>query len=134
VLIPRSIGFKVGTVRALSIGMTVVSALLVAAHFLRSGSYVLTVAGALFPALLVLRNRLGVRIVQLLLILAAAEWLWTLTLIALERQALGQPWIRMAFILGAVAALSIASALLLGRWFFRAVEAPGKRENRRPCA
>jgi hypothetical protein len=38
VLIARSIGFKVGAVRALSIELTIVSALLVAAHFLRSTS------------------------------------------------------------------------------------------------
>lgn len=60
---------------------------------------------------------MAVRIVQLLLILAAAEWLWTLAQIALERQALGQPWVRMALILGTVAAVSVASAVLLGRWF-----------------
>jgi hypothetical protein len=118
-LIARGIGFKVGSVRAFSIGMTVVSALLIAAHFLRSGSYVLTAAGALFPALLILRNRMAVRIVQLLLILAAAEWLRTLVLIALERQALSEPWLRMALILCVVAALTIASAVLLGRSFLR---------------
>jgi hypothetical protein len=119
--------------RAFSVGITIVSAVLIAAHFLRSGSYVLTAAGALFPALLLLRTRLAVRIVQLLLIIAAAEWLRTLVLIALERQAVGEPWMRMAFILGAVAVLTLASAVLLGRWFSTAGEL-AQRDHRQSSA
>ena len=118
--------------RALSIGMTVVSALLIAAHFLRTGAYVLTAAGALFPAILILRNRTAVRIVQLLLLLAAAEWLRTLLSIALERQALDQPWLRMALILAAVAAITVASAVLVGRSFLRGGALETARNHRQP--
>lgn len=100
--------------RALSIVMTVVSALLIAAHFLRSGPYVLVAVGALFPLLLMFKSRIALRVVQFLLILSAAEWIRTLASIALLRQALGEPWIRMAVILGVVAAFSLASAVLLG--------------------
>jgi hypothetical protein len=132
VLIARGIGFKVGSVRILSIGMTILSALLIAAHFLRTGSYVLTVAGAVFPALLLFRNRTAVRVVQVLLILAAAEWLRTLVLIALEREALGEPWLRMALILGAVGALSGAAAVLLGHSFASTIEASAERHERQP--
>jgi hypothetical protein len=129
VLIGRGIGFKVRGVRALTIAMTVASALLIAAHFLRTGSYLLAAPSAVFPALLLLRTRLAVRIVQLLLILAAAEWLRTIALIAAERQAFAQPWMRMALILGAVAAVTFTSAVLLGRRFLRAEDRPARRDE-----
>ena len=106
--------------RALSIGLTVLSALLIAAHFFRSGSYLLTAVGALFPALLLLRRRFAVRVVQALLFVAALEWIRTLILLAMDRQAMGQPWIRMALILGTVAGVSVVAALLIGRRFGRA--------------
>ena len=101
--------------RTLSIVTTVISALLIAAHFLRSGAYVLTAAAALFPVLLLLKTEVALRIVQALLLLITGEWLHTLAVIALQRQALGEPWMRMGAILAAVAALSLTSAYLLGR-------------------
>jgi hypothetical protein len=100
---------------ALAIGMTAVSALLIAAHFFRSGSYVLAAIGLLFPALLFISKPVAVRVVQVLLLVCALEWLRTLASIAAERQALGMPWARMAFVLAAVASFSVASAFLLGR-------------------
>ncbi len=42
----------------------------------------------------------------------AAEWLWTAALLAQQRLALGQPWLRMALILGAVALLTLGAALV----------------------
>ncbi|MGZ8211408.1 MAG: hypothetical protein ACXW2I_18245 [Burkholderiales bacterium] len=91
-----------------------VSALLIAAHFFRSGSYVLAAAGLLFPALLAIRTPLALRLVQLLLLACAAEWVRTLASIAVDRQALGQPWVRMAAILATIAALNVLAAYLLG--------------------
>jgi hypothetical protein len=101
--------------RVLPIVTTVISALLIGAHFLRSGSYWIAAAAVLFPAILVFRHRAAVWFVQALLLVAAVEWLRTIAIIALERQAYGQPWSRAAAVLGAVAALSVASAFLLGR-------------------
>ena len=106
--------------RALSIGLTVLSALLIAAHFFRSGSYVLTAVGALFPAILLLKRRFAARIVQALLFVAALEWIRTLISLAMERQAMGQPWLRMALILGTVAGVSVVAAFLIGRRLGRA--------------
>jgi hypothetical protein len=101
--------------RATAVVMVVVSGLLISTHFFRSGDYVLAVAGLAFPALLAIRRRFARRLVQLFLVLAGAEWIRTLVLLAMERNAYGQPWIRMALILGAVAALAAVSAALIGR-------------------
>lgn len=101
--------------RILSVTLTALSAILIAAHFYRGGSYVLAAMGLIFPAILLFRSRAAVRTVQVLLLVAAAEWVRTAAVLALERQAMGQPWLRMALILGLIAAISAASALLLER-------------------
>ena len=80
------------------------SALFQAAHFLR--------AGLALPAALAVRRRWIARCFQAGLALAAAEWLRTLAAVRAERLAAGEPWIRMACILGGVAALALAAALL----------------------
>ena len=52
------------------------------------------------------------RLVQLALLLGALEWLWTAGWLVQQRLALGQPWLRLACILGAVAVFTGASALV----------------------
>ena len=51
-----------------------------------------------------------------LLLLGAFEWLRTLAGILEMRRVLGQPWQRMAVILGAVALVTALSAWAAGRW------------------
>jgi hypothetical protein len=88
------------------------SALLLAAHFLRVGLEVPAALAAAAPAALALRRRGIARCFQAGLALAAAEWLRTLAAVRAARIAAGEPWIRMACILGAVAMLALAAALL----------------------
>lgn len=95
----------------LGMTLTIVSGVLIAAHFLRAGSYPLVLIGLAFPFLLLFRKPWLNRIVQILLSLATAVWLYTLLLSAAQRLAAGEPWIRMTVILGAVALLNVVSAL-----------------------
>jgi hypothetical protein len=88
-----------------------ISALLIAAHFLRSGSYILVAVGLAFPALLALRTRWAARVVQVALICAGIAWVHTLLTLAAARQAAGAPWTRLALILGGVALFTFLSAL-----------------------
>jgi hypothetical protein len=97
--------------RAVGISAAIVSGLLIAAHFFRAGLFLLGVFGLLFPWLLLVKRSWATRAVQLFLILAAAEWLHTLIVIAAQRQATGQPWIRMATILGVVALFNFWAAM-----------------------
>jgi hypothetical protein len=86
-----------------------VSALLIAAHFLRSGSPLLVIFCLAMPLLLLIRHPLAARIVQASLILAALVWVRTAAALAALRSDLGLPWVRMTVILGAVAAFTLGS-------------------------
>ena len=50
--------------------------------------------------------------VQAVLVVAALEWGRTLVVLAGERQEAGEPWVRLAVILGAVALFTLGSALM----------------------
>jgi hypothetical protein len=88
------------------------SFLLLGAHFLRTGNGAFVVVCALVPFLLFLRRPWVPRALQVLLILGAAEWVHTLWGFAAIRRAEGRPWTRMALILGAVALVTLLSALV----------------------
>lgn len=91
----------------------VLSALLVAAHFLRTGSMGLVLVCLLVPVLLFVRRAWAVTLVRVYLVLATLEWLRTLSNNVAERLAVGEPWLRMALILAAVAAFTAMSAWLV---------------------
>jgi len=88
------------------------SALLLGAHFIRSGSILLAVPALLFPFLLFIRRAWAARLVQLILAFGLIEWVITLLHLVAERCVDGQPWIRLTIILGSVAAFTGGSALL----------------------
>ena len=89
----------------------VLSFAVLAAHFYRSGSWWLSLACIALALLLALPRRWVARAAQIALGAGAAEWLWTTFVLVQQRLALGQPWIRLALILVAVAVLTAASAL-----------------------
>lgn len=92
---------------------SVISLLLLAAHFLRAASLLLT----LFPLLLIplafLSRPWLLRTLQVILLLAALEWLRTALLIAQARAAAEQPYLRALAILLCVALFNLLSAALL---------------------
>ncbi len=90
----------------------VLSLIVLGAHFLRDGNMPLVAASLILIGLLFVRQMWSVRIVQTALVLGALEWVWTLYSLAEVRVALGQPFLRMTLILGAVAAITFCSALL----------------------
>ncbi len=89
------------------------SALVLAAHFLRAGNVVAVLALLAFVPLLALRRRWVAMVVRLPLWLGAGVGLYTLARFAAERVRLGEPWLRLAVILGGVAAFTALSALPL---------------------
>ncbi len=90
----------------------VLSLLVLAAHFLRAGNEMSLAISLLLIAGLFVRRRWMARVVQAALVLGALEWLRTLYVLAQLRAAQGEPFTRMAIILGVVAALSLVSALI----------------------
>ncbi len=100
---------------ALRVTPLVISALVIAAHFFRSGNYGFVIFALLCPLLLTTRQRWAVVAVQALLGIAAIEWVRTAASIAHDRAAFGAPTARMFIILGAVALFTALSALPLRR-------------------
>ena len=88
------------------------SAMLMAAHFSRAGTTVLMLLSLALPLVLLIRQPWAPRLVQLALLIAGFEWLRTLWQIAVRRMESGQPWLRMALILGVVTLFTWASALV----------------------
>lgn len=100
----------------------ILSFLLLAAHFLRSASYVLVGICLAVPLLLLVRRWWAVRVVQIMLLLAAVEWLFTTLQIVSMRQADGRPWERAGIIFGIVVLWTLLSGLIFAhprmkRWY-----------------
>ncbi len=93
----------------------ILSALLMAAHFSRADNVALVLLSLAFPLILLWRRPWAARLTQVTLAVASLEWIRTAIVIAGRRQAAGEPWTRMAIILGSVAILTLASALVF-RW------------------
>ena len=91
----------------------VLSALVLAAHFLRRGEWLPMLASLGIIALLFARRSWARRVIQLALLAGALEWARTLAGFVAERRATGEPWLRMAIILGAVIAVSLAGVAAL---------------------
>jgi hypothetical protein len=91
---------------------TLLSFLILAAHFLRGDQTALMLACCAAPLLLLPRRAWATRAVQVLLVLGALEWVWTTLQIRGVRIDQGREWGRMAAILGGVAAFTFASSLV----------------------
>lgn len=88
------------------------STLLVAAHFYRSGIVELALLSFLFPGLLFYRKPVSVRLVQAFLVLATAEWGRAMLKFIQLYQDNALSWHRLAVILGSVMLFTAASALV----------------------
>jgi hypothetical protein len=98
---------------AVRIILACLTALVLGAHFLRAGHALLALVVVLYPSILLLRRVWAVRAVQLLLVAGALEWGRTAVQLVDLRRAHGQPFLRMALILGVVAAVTALTAVLL---------------------
>ncbi len=90
----------------------VLSLVILGAHFMRYGNSIGVIGALLLIALLIIRRPWVARLMQVVLIFGALEWVRTLYELAQVRAALGQPYGRMRLILGIVAAVTFCSALL----------------------
>jgi len=87
------------------------AALVLAAHFYRAGNLVLAGAALVLVGLLFVPRAWAARVVQVGLVAGAVEWLLTLWRLVEMRQAMGQPYARLAAILAVVALFTALSAL-----------------------
>jgi hypothetical protein len=89
------------------------AALLLGAHFLRSGHILLVIVCLASPLLFLIRKRRSLQLLQCLIFAGALVWLHTVYVLMQQRIAAGAPWVRMFLILSAVAAYTLLSGILL---------------------
>lgn len=97
---------------ALRLLPVVLSFLVLAAHFYRAGQQVLALACILILFLLFVKKSWVPYLLQATLVLGALEWLRSLMALVHIRMEWGQPWQRLAMILGGVALFTLLSALV----------------------
>lgn len=97
---------------AIRLSPVVIALALLAAHFYRAQSWVpFGIVVALLP-LLFIRAPWAARVLQAALAVGAVEWLRTAAVLVAMRQSMGQPYTRLAIILGAVAAGTALAAFI----------------------
>jgi len=95
------------------ISVYIAAALLIAAHFLRIGNMIGVVLCLATPLLFLVHRRWSLLLLQWLAYVAAVIWLGTAWQIVALRLSFGQPWLRAAAILVAVAAVNVLAGGLL---------------------
>jgi ABC-type transport system involved in cytochrome c biogenesis permease subunit len=91
----------------------ILSAVLIAAHFLRSFDLIPMLLCLAAPFLLLIKKRWVLPVLQVLTVVSALIWMYALYGIIQERIFEGRSWIASAIILGVVAAFSLFSGWLL---------------------
>jgi hypothetical protein len=89
---------------------TLLSCLVLAAHFFRGGHTFLMLAVCAAPLLLLIHRAWATRMVQAILLVGALEWVRMLLQIRAIRIDEGREWHRMAFVLSGVAVFTFLSA------------------------
>jgi len=98
--------------KVLSYIPVVLSLVILGAHFMRYGNLAGVFVFLVLIALLLVRRAWVARLMQVVLVLGAFEWVHTLYELAQVRVAQGQPFVRMTLILGVVVVVTFCSALL----------------------
>lgn len=91
--------------------LVVFSVLVMAAHFLRFMVMPLALFTLLLPLLLFFRRTWAVRAVQVWLALGTVMWGFTTRSLVLDRLRKGEPWLRLALIMGTVTLLAFLAVL-----------------------
>jgi hypothetical protein len=99
--------------KALTITLSVVALLVLAAHFMRASNPILMLLSLGFIGGFSVRRPGVRRALQVALALGAVQWVWIAMNLAEVRLRRGEPWERMAIILSCVAVLTGVAALLL---------------------
>lgn len=96
----------------LSLIAPAVALAILAAHFVRAQLMLPAIVCIALIAVLAVPRAWAARVVQVALVIGAVEWVRTLAMLLAARMAMGQPHLRMTLILGVVALLTLASALV----------------------
>lgn len=95
------------------ITLYIIVTLLIAAHFLRVGNVIAVALCLPTPLLFLVRQRWSLLLLQWLAYVAAVVWLAAAWQIVATRWSFGEPWLRAAAILVAVATINVLAGGLL---------------------
>ncbi|MHB1591611.1 MAG: hypothetical protein ACYCTW_08770 [Sulfuricella sp.] len=95
------------------ISLFVIAALLLGAHFLRAGNFLLVALCLAMPLLFLYKRRWSLILLQFTAYCATASWLWVALQLVEFRQQTGRSWTAAAIILGAVALFTLVAGLLM---------------------
>jgi prepilin signal peptidase PulO-like enzyme (type II secretory pathway) len=90
----------------------VIGFVLLAAHFLRGENQLAALVSLLMVVLVFVRRPWAARTIQACLLLGSVEWLRSATSLVLSRSEMGEPFLRLAVILGGVALFTALSSLV----------------------
>ncbi len=105
---------------SMRIGFFLLAAVLMAAHFFRSGSYLLVALCLALPLMFLHKRRASLLLMQLAAYCASASWFGAMITLIDLRQQTGRPWSAAAIILGAVALFTLVTGMLLNSRVMRA--------------
>lgn len=91
----------------------ILSALVLAAHFFRAQNFIFVLVSLAVLPLVFMDKQWVQRSIRVFLVLGGIEWIRTMLVLVMEREALGMPWLRMSIILGGVALFTIGSSFAL---------------------
>ena len=90
----------------------ILCSLIMAAHLGRANMFVLQIVTFLIPLILIWKNKISARVMQLFLITYGLEWIRTILYYARIRIEKGEGWSRLVIILGIVVLFNFATALV----------------------
>jgi hypothetical protein len=93
--------------------LATLSALILGAHFLRSGDYLLVALAVTLVVAIYIRRRWALVAVYAGMVIGIAEWAHTLSQLVAMRVGMGMPYGRMAAILALVAVVCLAAIVAL---------------------
>jgi len=97
----------------LRIGLYVIAASLMGAHFFRMGNFVVLGLCLATPLLFFYKSRWSLFLLQLAAYCATASWLGTAVQLVQFRQQIDRPWTAAAIILSSVALFTLMTGVLL---------------------
>ncbi|MCF6367087.1 MAG: hypothetical protein L3J35_12930 [Bacteroidales bacterium] len=98
--------------KVLSFIPVILSFIILAAHFSRAGHSILALLSLILPFLLFIKKSWVARLIQIALIIGAAEWVRVIFEYVEIRKYYGADWTRLAIILSSVAVFTLLSALI----------------------
>ena len=91
----------------------ILSISVLSAHFFRAQSIIPTLVSLSLLPLVFYNGTWSRNLVRICLAIGSIEWLRTMLVLVMQREAMGLPWVRMAMILLAVVCFTMTSAFLL---------------------